>query len=106
MDDIDDFICPLNKVELMGEWIKGETDSEEDCRSCLLAPVAGWYNSKLKDAGEHELAAQLEEVFNEGDPLTITQKLDTIKASVGKPLKLTLEKYDCMCQTFKQDEAA
>ena len=98
-----DFKCPI-KIESMEKWIKGE--DEENCRPCNLAPLASWYVSKLKEAGDKESAKKLEEVFETGDALTIARELDKIKGDVGETLKPELEEFDCLCQTYKPEDDA
>ena len=85
------------------EWVEDKKAGKEGCPPCLITPLAGYYLGALQEAGETKLAAELEEVFGEGDVLTISQKLDTIKADVGEDLSNQLRKLDCFAQTFKPE---
>jgi len=104
VSNVKDFKCPI-KIESMEDWIKGGGDGKENCRPCNLAPVASWYISQLKEAGDEESAKKLEETFENEDPLTIARELDKIKARVGETLKPKLEEFDCFCQIYKEEDA-
>lgn len=102
-DSLEEFVCPLPRLPSMETWIKG--GGETECRPCLLAPITSYYVSTLREAGKDKMAEDLTQAFESSEPLTICKKLDSIKNSVGEPIKNKLEKYDCLCQTFKDDEA-
>jgi len=102
MDDMDDFVCNI-KVRPVADWVNDKPTSEKDCPPCLIAPLSGYYLGALEKAGETELAAELKKTFAEGDTLTISKKLDSIKTNVGEALKKQLRNLDCFAQTFKPD---
>ena len=101
---MDDFTCD-REVRPVAEWVKDETDSEEDCPPCLIMPLSSYYLGALEEAGETKLAGELQEVYESGDVLTISEKLDTIKADVGEALRNQLRNLDCFAQTFKPNKA-
>ena len=103
MGEVEGFTCEI-AIESMEKWIKGE--KEEDCRSCLLAPLSSWYVSLLEETGNNELANKMTSAFETGDALTIAQELDKIKLSVGIKLKPKLEEFDCLCQSHEQEDSA
>ena len=96
---MDDFVCDI-KVRSVVEWVTDQTISE-NCPPCLIAPLSSYYLGALEKAGEKKLASELLEVFEAGDLLTISKKLDTIKADVGEALSTKLRDLDCFAQTFK-----
>ena len=104
---IEDFKCPLPKIESVEKWVQRKPTDENDCPPCLIAPLSSYYLGALNEAGEGKLAEELKEVFNSGDILTIARKLDSIKSEVGEALKNELKDLDCFAQVFKpqQDEA-
>lgn len=95
---MEDFKCNI-QVRPVSEWIK----DEEGCPPCLLAPLASYYLGALNDAGETQLANELGKAYQEGNILTICEKLDKIKGDVGEALKEQLRNLDCFAQTFKPD---
>lgn len=99
---MDDFVCNI-KVRPLTEWVKDKTTSEKDCPPCLITPLSAYYLGALEEAGEKQLASELQQVFEGGDVLLISQKLDTIKANVGEALSKQLRDLDCFAQTFKPD---
>ena len=98
---LDDFECKLDKVESVEDWISNGT--EEDCRSCLLPALTDFYVGALEGAGETEKAVELKQVYETGDILTIVQKMDNIRGSVGEATRNSLRNLDCFAQSFKQD---
>lgn len=94
------FACPLSKVALLEEWV--QTNPPDSCPPCLIAPLASYYLGILQEAGEQELATELENTFHDGDALTIARSMDKIKASVGSTIKTNLENLDCMAQIHKE----
>ena len=103
MEAVEGFTCNI-EIESIEKWIKDE--KEENCRSCLLAPLASWYVSLLEETRNHTLAEQVSKAFDTGNALTIAQELDKVKLGVGKTLKQKLEEFDCLCQTHEQDDSA
>lgn len=101
---MEDFECPLPKVEPLEEWF-GQED-EKVCRPCRLKPLASFYMGELQQAGETALAEKLQASFQDGDILTIAKTMDTIKAKVGEDTRLILEKLDCFSQSFKDTQEA
>lgn len=97
---MDDFVCGI-KVRPVAEWVNNPTDGE--CPPCLIAPLSAYYLGALQEAGETKLAGELQQVFDEGDILIISKKLDTIKGDVGEALSKQLRDLDCFAQTFKPD---
>ena len=97
---MDDFECKI-KVRPVADWV--EDKNSEVCPPCLIAPLSSYYLGKLEEAGETELATELKQLFEAGDVLTISQKLDTIKTNVGEALRKQLRNLDCFAQTFKPD---
>jgi len=102
MSNIEDFVCQ-RQVRPIENWIEDET--EEKCNSCLLSPLAGYYLGELQDAGEDKLAKELENIFAEGDVLTIAKKLDSIKSVVGEPIRQNLLNLDCLAQSYYDDSS-
>ena len=100
-DFIENFICPIKKVKPMESWVQGGDD--EQCRPCHLSVVTGLYITELNEAGHNDQAKELEKVFNKGDFLEISKKLDKVKSVVGETVKSKLVKIDCLCQTHEQD---
>ena len=100
MDKITDFVCELKEIRPIAEWVE---DKDGGCPPCLLAPLSSYYLGVLEEGGEDKLAAELKEMFEEGDILTIAQKLDNIKTNVGEALRNQLRNLDCFAQTFKPE---
>jgi len=99
---MDDFVCDI-EIRPVAEWVNDKKARKEGCPPCLIAPLSGYYLGALEEAGETKLAAELKQVFEEGDLLTISKKLDTIKTNVGEALRKQLRNLDCFAQTFKPD---
>ena len=93
-----DFTCDIKEVKPIETWI----EDKEGCPPCLIGALSGYYLGTLEEAGETILASELKEVFEEGDLLTISKKLDTIKTNVGEAVRNQLRDLDCFAQTFKQ----
>lgn len=89
---------PCSKVKPMAKWIEGGDSSE--CRPCLLGPTVQWYQSELEEKGYPRLAVELTNLVEreEVDPLTLCEKLDKIKATVGRPVRERLLEFDCATQ--------
>lgn len=100
-DPLKPFACNI-KVQPVAKWLEEETDDEEDCRTCLIAPLATYYAGTLEEYGQSELLGSLEKKWESGDPLTIAKELDRIKNEVGDDLKKYLKSLDCLTQTFKE----
>lgn len=101
----DDLKCNLPSIEKMAPWLDGEKEGDENCRTCCIQPASSWYLQELQDAGESAHVKELQDVFKKGDILTIAKKLDSIKSDVGEALREKLERFDCLCQSFEQEEA-
>jgi len=99
---IEGFRCPIEKIKSVEEWANG-TETEENCPPCLMAPLASMYLQNLRSAKEDGLADKLEQVFEQGDLLTIAKFLDNIKSDVGEPLRNDLRELDCFAQVHKQN---
>ncbi len=99
---LEDFTCKLSRVESSEKWFGQET---AECRACQLAPLASLYLGELELAHEDKLADDLKRVFEDGDVLTITKTMDTIKNSVGQDVKHKLEKLDCFSQSLETQDA-
>ncbi len=99
---MDNFVCNI-EVRPVAEWVKDKQARKKGCPPCLIAPLSSYYLGALEEAGETELVAELKQVFEEGDLLTISKKLDTIKTNVGEELRKQLRNLDCFAQTFKPD---
>lgn len=95
-----DFECTID-VKPVTDWVK--EDDPEKCPPCLIAPLSSYYLGALEEGGETKLAAELKEVFDKGDILTISKKLDSIKSNVGEALRKQLRNLDCFAQTFKPE---
>ena len=100
MGELDDFQCRI-KVRPVKDWFNDPVVTEGNCPPCLIAPLSSYYLGALEAAGEKAMANELKQSFVDGDILTIVQKLDTIKASVGKELSNKLRNLDCFAQSFK-----
>lgn len=101
-----EFKCEIT-VQPMGKWIREKPVDPNDCRKCVVAPVAGMYAGALEDAGNKPLRSKLENAWNKADPLTICDALDSIKSQVGDAsLRQQLVTFDCMAQSYRHDEDA
>ena len=92
--------CPV-ELKPMKEWVQGGDPSE--CRECLLAPVIQWYREELQEKGHADLATELTQAVNTADPLTLCEKLDTIKDAVEESLRERLKEFDCAAQTYEPE---
>ena len=99
---MDDFVCNI-KVRPVAEWVDDKEVAKESCPPCLIAPLSSYYLGALEEAGETKLISELKQLFEEGNVLTISKKLDTIKTDVGKALREQLRNLDCFAQTFKPE---
>ena len=97
---MDDFMCNI-EVRPISEWVNDKKSHKEGCPPCLIAPLSSYYLGTLEEAGETKLATELKQLFEEGDILTISKKLDSIKTNVGEALRKQLRNLDCFAQTFK-----
>lgn len=100
MSLMDDFRCNI-EVRPVSDWVGDK--KAEGCPPCLIAPLSSYYLGTLQEAGETKLVAELKQVFEEGDVLTISKKLDSIKTDVGEALRKQLRDLDCFAQTFKAE---
>jgi hypothetical protein len=99
-DELDDFVCNI-EVKPVADWV--EDEEAEGCPECLIKPLSSFYLGVLEKEGEEKLAEELKAVFKEGDVLTISKKLDSIKTDAGKALRKQLRNLDCFAQTFKPE---
>jgi len=93
---------PCACVTNMAEWI-AQGDTEEDCRSCLLAPVTQWYRDELKARGLGDLAKELETMAETSQPAELAQKLDEIRDKVPEEVKNRLKDFDCAAQLHTEE---
>ena len=102
---MDNFECSLedNKIKPIAEWVGDKKANEESCPPCLIGPLSSYYLGALEEAGETKLVTELKQLFEEGNVLTISKKLDNIKLNVGEALRKQLRNLDCFAQTFKPD---
>ncbi len=103
--------CPV-ELKPLEEWVRdGDPDDPENCRPCLLAPVAQWYDEELREQGRPDLAkkiADVAEVLDVADTegvLTLCREMDNIKTVVEGPLRERLEEFDCAVEAFDPDAA-
>ena len=96
-----EFVCKLKNVRPVAEWV--DDKEAKGCNPCLIAPLAGFYLGVLQQNGEEKLASELKTTFEQGDILTISKKLDTIKTNVGEAINKQLRNLDCFAQTFKPE---
>lgn len=95
--------CPV-ELKPMEEWVK--EGKPEECRPCLLGPVAQWYRDELEGKGHKDKAQVIEKLADETDVnnteqvLTFCRELDNIKNSVEEPLRERLKDFDCAAQSF------
>ncbi len=95
---MDDFECKI-AIKPISEWV----NEKEGCPPCLLSPLASYYLGVLNEAGETNLVEELRKTFEDGNVLTISKKLDSIKSDVGEAVRKQLRNLDCFAQTFKTD---
>jgi len=101
--------CPI-ELKPMEEWV--QEGNPEECRPCLLVPVAQWYYNELKDQDKKEMAENLGKIAEETDAnnmesvLTLCKEFDRIKETVEDPLRERLKDFDCACQSFDPAAAA
>jgi len=100
--DLEGFKCEI-EVKPIADWV--EDEKAEGCPPCLISPLSSLYLGTLEEEGEEQLASELKKVFKEGDVLTISKKLDSIKTDVGESLRNQLRNLDCFAQTFKPDDS-
>lgn len=93
---------PCACIISMAAWI-GEGDTEEECRSCLLAPVTQWYRDELKERGLGDLAKELETMAESSQPLEVAQKLDEIRDKVPEEIRNRLKDFDCAAQVHIEE---
>ena len=93
---------PLKSME---DWIKGE-EKDGECRPCTLGPVTQWYVDVLKENGHPDKATEIEQMVKDDslEPLTLCQKLDTIKEEVEPSIRERLKDFDCSAQSFSEQE--
>jgi len=101
-DNMDDFECKI-KVKPVEAWVNDDKANKDGCPPCLIAPLSSYYVGALEEAGETKIAAELKKLFEVGDVLTISKKLDSIKSDVGEALSKQLRNLDCFAQSFKPD---
>jgi len=96
--------CPV-ELKPMKDWVQ-EEDPKGICRECLLAPVLQWYREELNDKGHTKFVEELDQIAHEAEvlPLTLCEKLDTIKSEVEESLRERLEEFDCAAQAYKPDD--
>lgn len=90
--------CIIN----MAEWM-AKGDTEEECRSCLLAPVTQWYRDELKERGLGDLVNELEAMAETSQPVEIAQKLDEIRDKVPEEVRNRLRDFDCAAQVHIEE---
>ena len=93
---------PCACITTMSEWM-AKGDTEEECRSCLLAPVTQWYRDELKERGLGDLAQELETMAETSQPLEVAQKLDEIRDKVPEEVKNRLKDFDCAAQVHIEE---
>lgn len=91
--------CPAQSME---RWMKEQEG--EDCKPCLLAPVAQWYYSELQERGRDDLAQELEQAVTSDDGVAIAAVLDRIKEGADSGLRERLLEFDCALQTYRKGE--
>ena len=108
---------PLSTPDLTGcelvmplvDWVEKE-GQESECPPCDFSVIAPWYRDLLNEQGYPELAERIMEVVPEGqdpDVLELARTLDDIKESVdNETVKGTLVLYDCMMQSYREEEEA
>ena len=97
---MDDFVCDI-EIRPISDWVQDK--KAVGCPPCLISPLSSYYLGTLEEAGETKLATELKQIFEEGNVLTISKKLDSIKTDVGEALRKQLRDLDCFAQTFKPD---
>ena len=98
---MDDFKCPLEKVESLETWFSKEFGPGGECRPCRVAPLASLYLGVLEQHGEAEQAKSLTVAFDTGDIMTIAKTMDTIKVGAKDTVRKELEDLDCLAQTYQ-----
>ena len=102
--DIFDHEEPDFKPVKMADWIKTDPDpnGDENCRSCAIPVTVAWYRDELKNMKRNDLAARLEEIGLNANPLTTAQELDNIKDVVGAKERERLLDFDAATQVNNQ----
>lgn len=108
---------PLSTPDLSGcelvkplvEWVDIQEAQEWECPPCDFALITPWYRDLLVEQGYPELAERIMQMVPEGqgdpDVRVLAQTLDEIKESIdNERVKGTLVLYDCMLQTYKEEE--
>lgn len=93
--------CEIPLIPL-AEWVKNPPVTA--CPPCVITPLASHYLGALEEAGETSLAENLKKVYEAGDVLTIARELDSIKSQVGESLKVVLEDFDCIGESWKDTD--
>jgi hypothetical protein len=93
--------CPV-ELKPMAKWVE-EEDKNGLCHECLLGPVVQWYRDTLQENKKESLAIELSELTEEGTPLQICERLDTIKGEVEESLRERLLDFDCAAQTYEPE---
>ena len=108
---------PLSTPDLVGcelvkplvDWVEAQEEQKWECPPCDFTLITPWYRDLLQEQGYPELAQRIMEVVPEGqdpDVHVLAQTLDDIKESIdNETVKGTLVLYDCMLQTYKEEEA-
>lgn len=86
----------------MAKWME-QGDTEDECRSCLLAPVTQWYRDELEERGLGDVAKELEDLGEGATPIEIAQKLDEIKDRLPDDVRTRLREFDCSAQVYEQN---
>ena len=96
--------CPV-ELKPMKVWVQ-EEDPRGICRECLLGPVLQWYRDELNSKGYTKFVDELNQIAHEAEvlPLTLCEKLDSIKDAVEESLRERLEEFDCTAQAYKPDD--
>ena len=95
----------LVELKPMKAWVQ-EEDPRGICRECLLGPVLQWYRDELNAKGYTKFVDELNQITHEAEvlPLTLCEKLDSIKGEVEESLRERLEEFDCAAQTYNPDD--
>lgn len=91
----------------MAQWVVEKDEDPEKCVPCSLGTITPWYRDFLEKAGLHELAARVDGLA-EGEPtnLDVAKVLDEVKAAVDNgDVRSNLELYDCMAQSYTEEES-
>lgn len=91
----------------MAQWVTESAEDPELCVPCGLGAITPWYRDILEKAGLKELAARVDGLA-ESEPtnLEVAELLDEVKAAVdNEVVRGNLQLYDCMAQSFKEEES-